>query len=583
MSMAARESSIPTVLGERARQQPDARAFTFIDYEVDPAGYSQSLTWSQVHRRAQVVAAELASCGSPGYRAAILAPQGLEYIVGVLGAMEAGFVAVPLSVPLSGAHDERVSAALRDSSPAAVLTTSAVVGDVVSCAHALPGSPPAVIEIDALDLDTPPTVSTNASRTKTALLQYTSGSTRQPTGVVVTHKNIIANVEQMMADEFGDNGNVPPPDTTVVSWLPFYHDLGLHFGIFFPIIAGLHAVVTSPMAFLQKPARWMQLLANSSRPHSAASNFAFELAVRRTSDDDMAGLDLGHVLSIAIGGERVHAATIRRFIERFSRFNFPDIALRPGYGQAEATVYVTSSAMLRPPVTARFGYEELSAGRAERCRSVGGVELVSNGAPRACTVRIVDPDVCVENPAGKIGEIWVHGDNVAGGYWRNPRLSEQTFGGRLVDPSPGTPSGPWLRTGDLGVISDGELFIVGRIKDVLIVDGRNHYPDDIEATIQEITGGRAAAISVPSDRSERLVAIVELKKRGSSDEEALNRVQTVKREVTSSISKLHGLRVADLVLVPPGSIPITTSGKIRRSACAERYLRDEFTRLEIPA
>src|SRR5271155_2719915 len=156
MSMAARESSIPTVLGERARPQPDARAFTFIDYEVDPAGYSQSLTWSQVHRRAQVVAAELASCGSPGDRAAILAPQGLEYIVGVLGAMEAGFVAVPLSVPLSGAHDERVSAALRDSSPVAVLTTSAVVDDVVSCAHGLPGSPPAVIEIDALDLYTPP-------------------------------------------------------------------------------------------------------------------------------------------------------------------------------------------------------------------------------------------------------------------------------------------------------------------------------------------------------------------------------------------------------------------------------------------
>ena len=169
------------------------------------------------------------------------------------------------------------------------------------------------------------------------------------------------------------------------------------------------------------------------------------------------------------------------------------------------------------------------------------------------------------------------------GYWRNPQLSERTFGGRLVDPSPGTPQGPWLRTGDLGVISDGELFITGRIKDLLIVDGRNHYPDDIEATIQEITGGRVAAISVPNDRSEQLVAIVELKKRGSSDDEVLDRLHTVKREVTSAISKSHGLRVADLVLVPPGSIPITTSGKIRRSACAERYRQDEFTRLDTPA
>ena len=185
--MSAIDCSIPAVLGERARRQPDAGAYTFIDYELDAAGDSETLTWFQVHRRAQVVAAELASRGSPGDRVAILAPQGLEYIVGVLGAMEAGFVAVPLSVPLFGAHDERVSAALRDSSPVAVLTTSAVVDDVVSCAHGLPGSPPAVIEIDALDLDAPPAFHfTDMPQTKTAMLQYTSGSTRAPTAVVVT-------------------------------------------------------------------------------------------------------------------------------------------------------------------------------------------------------------------------------------------------------------------------------------------------------------------------------------------------------------------------------------------------------------
>ena len=161
-------------------------------------------------------------------------------------------------------------------------------------------------------------------------------------------------------------------------------------------------------------------------------------------------------------------------------------------------------------------------------------ELVSYGAPRSSTVRIVDPETRIENPAGKVGEIWVHGDNVAMGYWRNPQQTERTFGAQLVDPSPGTPEGPWLRTGDLGVMSDGELFIIGRIKDLLIVDGRNHYPDDIEATIQEITGGRVAAISIPDDRSEQLVAIVELKKRGGS-EEALDRLRTVKREVASAI------------------------------------------------
>ena len=220
--------SIPAALREQVRQQPDARAFTFVDYELDPAGYRETLTWTQVDRRVQVIAAELASCGSRGDRVAITAPQGLEYIIGFLGALEAGFIAVPLSVPHFGAHDERVSATLLDSSPTAILTTSAVVDNVVSCARALPGSTPAVIEMDALDLDGPPaSTSSLTPPTKTALLQYTSGSTRQPAGVVVTHKNVIANLEQVIADYFEDIGGLPPSDLTLLSWLPFYHDMGL--------------------------------------------------------------------------------------------------------------------------------------------------------------------------------------------------------------------------------------------------------------------------------------------------------------------------------------------------------------------
>ena len=183
--------------------------------------------------------------------------------------------------------------------------------------------------------------------------------------------------------------------------------------------------------------------------------------------------------------------------------------------------------------------------------------------------------------AGTVGEIWVHGENVGMGYWRNRTRTERTFGGRLATPTPGTPEGPWLRTGDLGVISDGELFIMGRIKDLLVVYGRNHYPDDIEATIQRITHGRVAAISVPDERTEQLVAIVELKKRGGSDDEHMQNLRSIRREVTSAISNSHGLRVADLVLVAPGSIPITTSGKVRRSACVERYRHDEFERLDV--
>ena len=588
------QSSIPAVLEDRARQRPDDIAFTFIDYEVDPGGFAESLTWSQVYQRARVVAEELSRCGSVGDRAAILAPQGLDYIVAFLGAMQAGFIAVPLPVPLFGALDERVSGALRDCSPAAVLTTSAVVDDVMSYVGAQPGgSAPSVIEIDALDFDWPQMVDTNVgSLPKTAYLQYTSGSTRQPAGVVVSHKNVITNVGQVFSDYMEHRGKVPPQDTTMVSWLPFYHDMGLIQGVFAPLLAppevtggpaGRPAVVMSPVSFLQKPARWMQLLASNSHSWSAAPNFAFELAVRRTSDEDMVGLELGGVLGIISGSERIHAATIGRFTERFARFNLPDTTVRPSYGLAEATLYVVSAPTGHSPATARFDYEKLSAGHAKRCGTERGTELVSYGPPRSSTVRIVDPDAGIENPAGTVGEIWVHGDNVAMGYWRNPQETERTFGGQLVDPSPGTPNGPWLRTGDLGVMSEGELFIIGRIKDLLIVDGRNHYPDDIEATIQEITGGRVAAISIPNDRSEQLVAIVELKKRGGSDREALDRLRTVKREVASAIKKSHNVRVADLVLVPPGSLPITTSGKVRRSACVERYRQDEFSRLDVTA
>ena len=576
------ESSIAAVLKDRAQQHPNDAAFTFVDYGVDPAGFAESLTWSQVHQRAGVVAEELLRSGSVGDRVAIVAPQSLEYIVGFLGVLEAGRIAVPLPVPQFGAHDDRASEALRDSSPVAMLTTSAVVNDVVQCARAVPGLVPAVIEMDGLDLDAPPSSKpTSPARSETAVLQYTSGSTRNPAAVVVTHKNIFANGEQLSADYFEDCGKVPPPGLTLVSWLPFYHDMGLLVGVTGAIMFGVHSVLTSPTAFLQKPARYMQMLARNPRAFSAVPNFAFELAVRRTSDADMAGLDLGHVHTVLSGSERVHAATIRRFTERFSRFNFPASALKPSYGLAEAMVYAGSSKPGRPPLSVRFDYEKLSAGHARPCDSETGCELVSVGPPRACTVRIVDPETRTENPAGKVGEIWLHGDNIAKGYWRKPHLTQRTFGGQLVDPSPGTPLKPWLRTGDLGVIYDGELFIVGRIKDLLIVDGRNHYPDDIEATTQEITGGRVAAISVPDDRTERLVVIVEMKNRGSSDESVLHRLRAVKQEVTSEISKSHGLRVADLVLVPPGSIPITTSGKIRRSSCVESYQQDEFTRLDV--
>ncbi|WP_099023349.1 AMP-binding protein [Mycolicibacterium palauense] len=583
------DSSIPAVLAERAQRQPDELAYTFIDYEVDPAGFTESLTWSQVQQRAQAVAEELSRCGSVGDRAAILAPQGLEYIVAFFGAMQAGFIAVPLPVPAFGALDERVSGALKDCAPTAVLTTSAVVDHVMSYVGAQAGgTAPTVIEVDALDFDSPRTPEPVGALPNTAYLQYTSGSTRAPAGVVVTHRNVIANLEQIFSDYMEHRGGVPPQDTTMVSWLPFYHDMGLIQGVFAPLLCppetpegsvGRPAVLMSPLAFLAKPARWIQQLAANPHAWSAAPNFAFELSVRRTSDADMEGLDLGNVLGIISGSERIHSATIRRFNERFAQFHLPETTVRPSYGLAEATLYVVSAPTGHTPATVRFDYEKLAAGHAERCAE-GGSELVSYGPPRVSTVRIVDPETSVECQAGVVGEIWVHGEQVAEGYWRNPQQTERTFGGRIHDPSPGTPEGAWLRTGDLGVMSEGELFIIGRIKDLLIVDGRNHYPDDIEATVQEITGGRVAAISVQDDLSEQLVAIVELKTRGDAEQDAV-KLRTVKREVATAVKRAHSVRVADLVMVAPGSLPITTSGKVRRAACVERYRLDEFSRLDV--
>ena len=569
---------IPTLLRERASLQPNRTAFTFMDYQQDRAGIAESVTWSQLYRRALNLALELRLHGSTGDRAVILAPHGLDYITAFLGALQAGLIAVPLG----GASDERVGAVLRDASPSAVLTTSSAAGDIAQYVESGSGdSVPSIIEVDSLAVDSKnaPRVRVDSS-TDTVYLQYTSGSTRTPVGVMVSDRNIMANFEQINAAFFGDHGGVAPPDTTVVSWLPFYHDMGLHLGIIFPVLTGFRTVLTSPVAFLQRPARWMQLLARNSHALSAGPNFAFDLAATKTSDDDLAGLDLGNVLSILNGSERVQPATLRRFTERFASFNLQDRVLRPSYGMAEATLYVATREAGQSPEVVDFDSDELTAGLAKRCASGGGTSLVSYGVPRSPMVRIVNPETSIECPARTTGEIWVHGDNVAAGYWQKPQVSEQTFGATLVDPSAGTPEGPWLRTGDMGFISDGELFIIGRIKDLLIVYGRNHSPDDLEATIQSISPGRCAAISVPDAGAEKLVAIIEFKNRADSNEEAVNAFDVVKRKVTSAISNVHGLSVADLVVVAPGSIPITTSGKVRRAACVERYRQNQFARLD---
>lgn len=574
------------MLHGRASLRPDEVAFTFTDYLHDPQGVPETLTWSQLSRRTMNVARQLSVNAAVGDRAVILAPQGLDYILAFLGSMQAGLIAVPLPLPHRGSSHDRVGAVFSDTTPSVVLTTSAVAGDVGDYVdQSRMDTAPKLIEIDSLDLDSEDQPGFAAAEfPSTAYLQYSSGSTRLPTGVMISHRNLQVNFEQLMTSLFKGANVSTSSDLTLVSWLPFYHDMGLVLGVCAPILGGFPAELTSPVAFLEKPSRWIRALAENPRAFSGAPNFAFDLAARKTKDSDLAGLDLGGVRGIINGAERVDPATLERFADRFAHFNFRDHMLRPCYGLAEATVFVGSGTWSDSAGDAwgavRFDVDGLSAGRAQRCAEGTASALVRYELPKSPLVRIVDVDTRRECPQDVVGEIWVHGDNVASGYWSRPPEEQGCFGATLVDPSTGTPTAPWLRTGDLGFVSNGELFVVGRIKDLLIIRGRNHHPEDIEATVQEITRGRVAAISVPVNSTENLVTVIELKKRADPTGDAMRWLTEVKSDVTSAISNAHGVNVGDLVLVPPGSIPTTTSGKIRRAACVEQYRQDQFTRLD---
>ena len=579
------QSSILSMLQGRASLRPNDVAFTFTHYDADPAGVVERLTWSHLARRTMNVAREIRRHGSVGDRAVILAPQGLEYILAFLGSMQAGLVAVPLPLPHRGSGHDRVGAVLADTEPTVVLTTSAAadeVGDFV--ARAPLATAPAIVEIDALALDAedgPPLGPTDLP--DIAYLQYSSGSTRLPTGAMISHRNLQANFEQIMRTYF--SGATSSSDLTFVSWLPFFHDMGLVLGVCVPILSGHPGALTSPTAFLERPARWMRALAENSHAFSAAPNFAFDLAARKTRDSDLAGLDLGGVVGIINGAERVEPATLERFADRFAHFNLRDHMLRPSYGLAEATVFVAAGTWSEAAPAAHFDVDELGAGRVLTCAPGRGAAatkataLVQYRVPPSPVVQIVDADTRRQCPPERVGEIWVHGDNVAVGYWRRPAPDQQCFAATLVEPSPGTPAGPWLRTGDLGFIHEGELFVVGRIKDLLIIRGRNYHPEDIEATVRTVSRGRVAAISVPVQGTEELVAIVELPKAPGGGERAGPDLDEIKRDVAAAVANAHGLSVGDLVLVPPGSIPTTTSGKIRRAGSAEQYRQSQFVRL----
>jgi fatty acid CoA ligase FadD21 len=361
------QSTILSMLHGRASLRPNDVAFTFTDYEKDYAGVPESLTWSQLSLQTMNVARELRAHGSVGDRAVILAPQGLDYIRAFLGAMQAGFIAVPLPLPHRGSSHDRVAAVFADTSPSVVLTTSSTaedVGDYVDQSRM--DTAPKIVAIDTLNLNAQGGPSLpQIDAPNIAYLQYSSGSTRVPTGVMMSHRNVTVNFEQLMASFF-TNSKIPP-SSTLVSWLPFYHDMGLVLGVCAPILGGYHAQLSSPVAFLERPARWVRALAENSHAWSSAPNFAFDLAARKTTDADLAGLDLGGVLGIISGAERVEPTTLHRFVDRFSHFKFKDHMMRPSYGLAEATVFVTTGTWSESEPAVHFDVGELGVGRVERC------------------------------------------------------------------------------------------------------------------------------------------------------------------------------------------------------------------------
>lgn len=575
--------SIPSTMRDLATTRSGQTAITFIDYSKDKSGTPEALTWADLYRRTLDVARELRRHSHVGDRAVILAPQGLDYVTAFLGAVQAGLIAVPLLLPKNEGSEERAGWVMKDASPAVVLTTSSAVDKVRQYVAPQPGTRgPSIVEVDLINSYS--SVRDGAAQgdwPEAAYLQYTSGSTRPPAGVVISHRNFLATVDQLMASYFPSSGGVTPQEATAVTWLPLFHDMGLAMGVATMFFGG-NTVLTSPRAFMEHPARWIHLLANHPHTYSAAPDVSLDYAMRRVRDADIEGIDLGTVHTILNGGQRVLAPTVQRFAERFARFNLRNNVVRPSYGLAEATVYVASSRPLAVPEFVVFDASGLSVGRALRRPQDGrpverGTRLASYEMPDLAEVRVVDPDTRIECPTGLVGEIWVRGDNVGAEYWGKPQQSQTKFEGRIAEAAPGVCEGPWLRTGDSGFVDGGELFIIGREKDMLMIDGRRYSPDDIESTINEILLGRCVAVMVPDldDDVEKLVVVVEIDYQTVD----LTRFDVHAEQVVSAIADAHGLEVSDVVLASPGALPTTTSGKVRRGQCAHLYREGRIERV----
>ncbi|HKV11511.1 MAG TPA: amino acid adenylation domain-containing protein, partial [Thermoanaerobaculia bacterium] len=569
-----RPKTLAGVLRARTAERPDQWAFTFLADGETEAG---RLTYAELDARATAIAAALARSVAPGERALLLFPPGLDFIAAFFGCLYAGVVAVPAYPPRPNDRSQsRLRSIARDAEPRAALTTSAILAGVEG-PKGLFAIAPELGGLRWIPTDVPELWSgglgwelPDPDPDSVAFLQYTSGSTSAPKGVMVTHANLVHN-ERMIGAAFEQD-----EDSIVVGWLPLYHDMGLIGNVLQPLHAGGRCVLMSPVAFLQKPLRWLSAISRYRATTSGGPNFAYELCLRKIGSEERAGLDLSSWRVAYNGAEPVRAETLERFAAAFAPCGFRRAAFYPCYGLAEATLFVTGGEPGRFPRVEAVDAAALERHEVEPAPpgSPAARLLVSCGRPSlGQRVAVVDPETGMEQPPGRVGEIWIAGESVARGYWKRDEATERDFHAFLLGAPEGS-EGPYLRTGDLGFLAEGELFVTGRLKDLIIIRGRNHYPQDLELTAErshpDLRPGNGAAFSVEVGGEERLVVVHEVERRRREG------LSEVAEAVRRAVAEEHEVQVHEVVLIRVGTLPKTSSGKVQRRLCRDLYLTDGF-------
>jgi acyl-CoA synthetase (AMP-forming)/AMP-acid ligase II/acyl carrier protein len=570
--------NVVEILRHRANCQPDLTGYTFL---IDGETKAVSLTYEALDLQARAIAAYLQSRNAYGSRALLLYPSGLAFIAAFLGCLYAGVTAVPAYPPQQNQNRQRLQTIVTDAQATFALTTAALLPegqtqfdnaqDAFSQLH--------WVATDALDSSAAETWKMpELDGEAIALLQYTSGSTGAPKGVMVTHHNLIHNAT-MIQDCFQDGA-----DSIGVSWLPPYHDMGLIGGILQPLSIGRPMILMSPTAFLRKPVRWLQAISRYRATTSGGPNFAYDLCVNKITAADCETLDLGSWQIAFNGAEPIRPQTLEAFSNAFQAYGFHRSAFYPCYGMAEATLMVTGCTRMNPPVVCTVDAVALKDKQAipvEHSLQTAQKIVSCGQARREKKIIIVDPTALEQCEDSTVGEIWVSSLSVAQGYWNQPQETERIFNAYLLGNTHGnTHEGPFLRTGDLGFIQSGELFVTGRLKELIIIRGRNHYPHDIEWTVQSshaaLRSGGGAAFSVEANGVERLVIVQEVE-RSVVRQLAAEEVFAALRR---AISENHHLQVYAIALLKPGSIPKTSSGKIQRTECRARFIDGSLATLE---